>query len=198
MAKHLTIEEREVISQMRYGRRKARGIARRLGRHRSTIYRELARNRDSRGYSAVRAQRRADERCRTRRRRCKMDRPKLKREVCRRLESYWSPEQSAGRIHRRSPRPCGHVSHQTIYDWIKKHPDRRYWESFLRFGGKRRRRGDRRGKIPRAVQVDRRPAAVDARSLRRLGGRHCDRSSPQERVGHPRGTKERLSAVGQN
>jgi IS30 family transposase len=48
MASHLSMQEREIISQMRYGGRKAAGIARRLGRHRSTIYRELARNRDSR------------------------------------------------------------------------------------------------------------------------------------------------------
>jgi len=81
MAKHLTIQEREVISQMRYGRRKARGIACRLGRHRSTIYRELARNRDSRGNSAVRAQRRADERRRQHPLVRKMDRPKLERQV---------------------------------------------------------------------------------------------------------------------
>jgi IS30 family transposase len=50
MASHLSMQEREIISQMRYGRRKVAGIARRLGRHRSTIYRELARNRDSRGF----------------------------------------------------------------------------------------------------------------------------------------------------
>ena len=164
MAKHLTIEEREVISQMRYGRRKARGIARRLGRHRSTIYRELARNRDSRGYSAVRAQKRADARCRRRRRRCKMERPRLCREVCQGLERYWSPEQIGGRIARRHPQRCGRVSHQTIYGWIKKQPQRRYWEGFLRFGGKRRRRRDRRGKIPRTVEINRRPEAVNRRS----------------------------------
>lgn len=164
MAKHLTIQEREVISQMRYGRRKARGIARRLGRHRSTIYRELARNRDSRGYSAVRAQRRAEQRRRSRPRNRKMDRPKLRREVCQGLQSCWSPEQIAGRLCRRRHRPCGRISHQTIYDWIKKQTERRYWESFLRFGGKRRKRRDLRGKIPRTVEVDRRPAAVNHRS----------------------------------
>jgi IS30 family transposase len=165
MSKHLTIEEREVISQMRYGRRKARGIARRLGRHRSTIYRELTRNRDSRGYSAVRAQRRAEERRRIRPRRCKMERPKLRHEVCRGLESYWSPEQIAGRLRRmRHRKPYSYVSHQTIYGWIKKQSNCRYWESFLRFGGKRRRRRDRRGKIPRRVEIDRRPAAVNNRT----------------------------------
>jgi transposase, IS30 family len=164
MASHLSIEEREVISQMRFGRRKARGIARRLGRHRSTIYRELARNRDSRGYSAVRAQRRAVERRRQRPLVGKMDRPKLRREVCQGLTHYWSPEQIAGRMRRRRHRQSASlVSHQTIYDWIEEQPDRRYWEQFLRFGGQRRKRRDRRGKIPRTVQINRRPAAVNGR-----------------------------------
>src|SRR6476659_119858 len=101
MACHLNIEEREVISQLRYGRRKARGIARRLGRHRSTIYRELARSRDSsRGYSAIRAQRRAEERRRNRPLVRKMDRP-VRREVCQGLTNYGSPKQIAGRMRRK-------------------------------------------------------------------------------------------------
>lgn len=166
MAKHLTIQEREVISQMRYGRRTARGIARRLGRHRSTIYRELARNRDSRGYSAVRAQRRAEERRRERHLVRKLDRPKLRREICQGLANYWSPEQIAGRMRRdgRHRKPAGRVSHQTLYHWIRNQEDRGYWEGFLRFGGKRRRRRDRRGKILRTVEIARRPAVVNRRS----------------------------------
>jgi IS30 family transposase len=84
--------------------------------------------------------------------------------VCQGLESYWSPEQIAGRIARRYPKLCGRVGHQTIYDWIAKQPNRRYWESFLRFGGKRRKRRDCRGTIPRTVQIDRRPAEINNRS----------------------------------
>lgn len=165
MASHLTIQEREVISQMRYGRRKARGIARRLGRHRSTIYRELARNRDSRGYSAVRAQRRADERRRNRPLVRKMDRSKIRREVCQGLRNYWSPEQIAGRMRRHRHRSAmSLVSHQTIYEWIEKQEDRLDWQQFLRFGGKRRKRRDRRGKIPRTVEINRRPPVVNERS----------------------------------
>jgi IS30 family transposase len=94
-----------------------------------------------------------------------MDRPKLRREVCQGLASYWSPEQIAGRIRRYRHRgPQGRISHQTIYDWIERQPDHRYWQRFLRFGGKRRKRRDRRGKIPRTVEIDRRPAVVGDRS----------------------------------
>jgi len=165
MARHLTMEEREIISQMRYARRKQVAIANRLGRSKSTISRELARNRDSRGYSAVRAQRKANKRRRQRPLARKMDQPKLREQVCRGLAKGWSPDQIAGRLRRdnRSKTSCP-VSHQTIYTWISRQPDRSRWKACLRFGGKRRRRRDGRGKIPRAVHIDRRPAVVDHRS----------------------------------
>lgn len=168
MAHHLTMEEREIISQMRSARRKPVAIARRLGRHRSTICRELARNSRSGSYSAVRAQRLAEKRRRERPLTHKMNRPKLQAEVCRGLENYWSPDQIAGRLRRdhRHARSC-QVSHQTIYRWIREHERRHHWESFLRFEGKRRRRRDQRGKIPRTVIIDRRPAEVSYR--RRYG-----------------------------
>lgn len=44
MASQLTMEEREVISQMRYAGESNSEIARTLGRDRSTIGRELKRN----------------------------------------------------------------------------------------------------------------------------------------------------------
>lgn len=165
MARHLTMEEREIISQMRSARRKPATIARRLKRHRSTICRELARNCRHGSYSAVRAQRRSERRRRERPLVAKLDRPKLREEVCRGLEKYWSPEQISGRLRREHPRARScQVSHQTIYGWIRRQSDRAHWESFLRFGGKRRRRRDRRGKIPRTVEIDKRPAVVSQRS----------------------------------
>ncbi|MDA0809894.1 MAG: helix-turn-helix domain-containing protein, partial [Planctomycetota bacterium] len=51
----LTVEEREVISQMHYSGARASAIAQRLRRSPSTIGRELRRNGDSSGYSAVAA-----------------------------------------------------------------------------------------------------------------------------------------------
>jgi IS30 family transposase len=159
------MEEREIISQMRSAKRKSSAIARRLKRHHSTICRELARNCRGGSYSAVRAQRWSERRRRERPLVAKLDRPKLREEVCRGLKNYWSPDQISGRLRRDHPavRSC-HVSHQTIYQWIRREPDRAHWESFLRYGGKRRRRRDRRGKIPRTVEIDRRPAVVNQRS----------------------------------
>lgn len=165
MARDLTIEEREIISQMRSAQRKPAVIACRLKRHRSTICRELARNCRWGSYSAVRAQRWSERRRRERPLVAKLDRPKLHGEVCRGLENYWSPDQISGRLRRehRRARSC-QVSHQTIYRWIRQQHDRTHWESFLRFGGKRRRRRDRRGKIPGTVEIDKRPGVVSQRS----------------------------------
>src|SRR5450432_191785 len=119
MARHLSMEEREIISQMRSRRRKPATIARRLRRHRSTICRELARNGREGSYWAVRSQRLAERRCRERPVVPKVDRPKLRAEVCRGLENYWSPDQISGRLQRDHPRASSfRLSHQTIYHWI--------------------------------------------------------------------------------
>lgn len=77
-------------------------MARQLGRHRSTIYREIKRNTfrdrelpDYDGYySAV-----AHDTSRERRRRLRKLRryPALRTEIINRLEARWSPEQIAGR-----------------------------------------------------------------------------------------------------
>jgi transposase, IS30 family len=61
MACHLTFEERRLL----YGLKKSHSaleIAELMGRHRSTIYRELERNAGRRGYRPQQAQRLADER----------------------------------------------------------------------------------------------------------------------------------------
>ncbi|MDH7799259.1 IS30 family transposase [Beijerinckia sp. GAS462] len=93
-------------------------IAERLGRHRSTIFREIARNRfdDAEfpgltGYFGVVANGKAKER-----RSCyrKLARhPKLRAAIIERIEHGWSPEQIAGRLayEGRGVRVC----HETIY-----------------------------------------------------------------------------------
>ncbi len=56
MYTQLTMEEREIISQMNYADESQTSIARRLNRHSSTISRELKRNSSHDGYFAVVAQ----------------------------------------------------------------------------------------------------------------------------------------------
>jgi len=59
MADHLTLQEREKVSQMLHTHRSQAEIARRLKRHPSTISRELRRNRSPNGYWASAAQAKA-------------------------------------------------------------------------------------------------------------------------------------------
>ncbi|WP_374301520.1 IS30 family transposase [Paracoccus sp. (in: a-proteobacteria)] len=93
-------------------------MARRLGRHRSTIFRGLRRNHfhDSEvpklsGYWCVAAQSSSEGR-RTRQRKLVQD-PGLRDHVERCLRSGWTPEQIAGRMRLEQHRI--RVSHETIY-----------------------------------------------------------------------------------
>lgn len=164
MARQLNLQEREMISQGCYAGEAPAVIARRLGRHRGTIGRELKRNSTCEGYCAVYAQHLAEQRRSERPLVRKMERPKVQEYVKKGLKKYWSPEQIGGRSQRDFFRRCDRVSHQTIYAWIKGDDHRRRWERFLRFGGRRRTRPDRRGKIPGAVRMDHRPEVVDRRN----------------------------------
>lgn len=162
MATHLTPAEREVLSQMWFAKRPKTEMAQRLGRDRSTIYRELRRNGSPTGYSAVDAQQLAQARRRERPRTGKMERPEVNQYVRQRLTRHWSPDQIAGRVKREHPQePDRWVSHQTIYTWIGRDQDREHWRTFLRRG--QRRRDDRRGKLPRAASIQGRPPEVDRR-----------------------------------
>ena len=166
MACQLTLQEREVVAQMHFAGATQTAIARRLKRHRTTIGRELRRNGDGASYSAVTAQQRAEQRRRERPRMRKLDQPETNEFVRHGLAQCWSPDQIAGRLQRqfrRQRRRC--VSHQTIYRWInsRDHEEREHWRGCLRFG--RRRPGrEKRGRLPRTVSIEGRPAVVDRRA----------------------------------
>jgi IS30 family transposase len=162
MARHLTLEEREVISQMWFAGHSRRQIADALRRHRTTIGRELQRNGGSNGYRAVAAQRQAETRRSMRPRVKKMDRPDVYAYVTSALEKYWSPDQIAGYA-RKHLKENLRLSHQTIYNWLQSHDHARRWRRCLRSSGWHPR--PRREKtLPASVSVDRRPAIVDRRA----------------------------------
>lgn len=100
---HLSVSERRKIERWRQAKVSPDEMARRLGRHRSTIFRELRRNRfidtelpDLNGYWGLIAQGKADGR-RSRRRKLLRE-AKLRERVEHCLSCGWTPEQIAGRM----------------------------------------------------------------------------------------------------
>lgn len=167
----LDYDERRAIDRMRQRRVSVAEIAARLGRHRSTIYRELSRNRfvdnewpDLGGYYAHVANDAARKR---RERLAKLVRiPSLADAVIERLEIGWSPEQIAGRL--RLGGSGVRVCHETIYRFVYgKHGQARDLFRFL--PEHRRRRRPRRARrrherfAPDALAIRHRPAEIAAR-----------------------------------
>jgi transposase, IS30 family len=170
MPHQLTESDRAVLAELLELKLSKQEIARRLGKHRSTIYRELARNTGPIGYIDQEAQQRTEVRRRLGRRKRKMNDPEVRKYVCRGLKQFWSPDQIAGRLQLKCRRPsAAQVSRQTIYAWIRERPveERQRWHRCLRFGLPRRKRREDTGRLPNAVRIDGRPAIVASR--RRYG-----------------------------
>jgi len=144
-------------------------IASALGVHKSTISRELQRNRGKRGYRPKQAHQFALQRRKKARTRIAAELWAL---VEAKLREDWSPEQIAGRFKGEGVA----ISHEHIYQYI--YADKRVggnlW-SHLRCQKKRRKRVgsyDRRGKIPNRKSIEERPEVVEQRM--RLGDWEVD------------------------
>lgn len=183
MWKQLTASDRAVLAQLLKLKVSKQDIARRLGVHRSTIFRELQRNSGPIGYIAEEAQSRTDVR-RWVWRKPKMNDAATRDYVCRRLRQQWSPEQISGRAQLDFARDRRRrVSRQTIYAWIDRQcaGGDRSWRDCLRFGKPRRKRADNAGRLPGAVSIEGRPRVVDRR--RRFGDWEGDTIVSQGRRG---------------
>ena len=151
---HLTRQERFVIHRMRVAGFGANEMAQALGRHRSTIYRELRRNalgpKQYVGPVAHTMYRKRRKRVCLRPRR---DHRKLMAYVHEKLHKYWSPEQIAGRLQIDFPaRPTMRIAPITIYRyvWLNKASGGKL-HTCLRHSRKKKRKRhgttDRRGRI---------------------------------------------------
>lgn len=146
-------------------------VARRLGRARSTVTREVAANGGRDSYSAWHAHQRAGQQAR-RPKPCKLRAGRLLDEVSIRLEQLWSPQEIAQRLRLDFPDNAEmRVSHETIYQSLFVHGRgelRRELARCLRSGRAiRKRRGtvERRGRLPGMVNITDRPAEVDDRAV---------------------------------
>jgi len=163
----ITAEERIRISVWRQEKKSNCEIARLLGRHKSSIGRELRRNSDKRGYRPRQAHETACERARRPGERVFTEAMRV--EARARLQAGWTPEAVScrARVEGRA-----FVCKETLYKWIYAAAksgggaDSVLWRLLPR--GKRRRkrrcpRPDRRGRIKDQVMIDKRPASAETR-----------------------------------
>ena len=115
--KHITINEREKIALLLAAGKKQVEIARELNRHKSTISREIQRNKGKTGYLLLKAQRKSDKRRSESKQPYRMNEPAIKEYVENKLRLYWSPEQIASSLRLSYPKKTKiHISRQAIYD----------------------------------------------------------------------------------
>lgn len=170
--KQLTYEERIILITLKQQGLSARKIAQRLGRHFSTIYRELNRNRCNgidTAYRAFKANRRAVARRRRSRRNSHYCEDDFK-PITRLLKKKFSPEQIIGYI-RQNDLINNKMSHETIYQyiWKDKANGGNLW-THLRQSSKQRRKRynayDSRGRLAEKRHISERPASVDTRKYK--------------------------------
>lgn len=172
---HLTDHDRYVIHHLHLFGLSSAEIGRRIGRHRSTIARELRRNANRMGqYFPEHADRLTRQRRQAAAPRPRTDDAALMAYVEDRLKRLWSPDQIAGRLKVQPPKHLAgkRISHATIYRWIWADPERsERLRACLRVAWKKRRKPygkpSKRGQIPNRVSIEERPALVQQRD--RLG-----------------------------
>lgn len=172
----LTSEERYVIYHLKLYRLSLREIARRLGRHHTTISRELKRNGPivpSWPYWHQGAHEQAMQRRKQPRHYRRHSHAPLVKYVEQGLRSDWSPDVIAARVKKEHPRDRRmRISIETVYRWVYRDAGQggTLFTCLCRCHKKRRRQrryGSGRGLIPGRVSITQRPKVVETR--RRFG-----------------------------
>lgn len=169
--KHFNSEDRDRLQHALGAGLSVTDIAQQIGKHRSSVYREVSRNKKNRQEYMSHW---AEELSQKRRRLCsskpKLGNLMLMKEVAIRVRKDHSPEQIAGRLKLEHPNdPSWEISHESIYQYIyaesRKGSD---LGSHLRQGHKKRRKRlsgkDKRGSIPNRISIDERPAIVESKT----------------------------------
>jgi IS30 family transposase len=165
--RQITYEERYTVGLLRRKRFSIAAIARVLGRHRSTVMRELRRNRaNSDGmYRSELADWYARGR-RSRSRRNSQFSPSDYRIIERFLKKKWSPEQIAGRLRFEGTLS---ISHETIYRYVWNDKEAggelyRYLRCSTKIRRKRHNSYDSRGRLAGKRHISERPSWVEKRA----------------------------------
>ena len=168
--KQITENERDIIAHLHAKGLAHSEIARRIGRDKSTISRELRRNGSGiyDVYLAHNANARAKHRKRKSGQRLRLKNKRIKQHVIRKLRQGWSPEQISGGL--KDSDPGLKISHEAIYQFVydKETLKTMNLKTCLpRANRFRRPRGHSRKHkdlhIPRRVSIDQRPKHIDKR-----------------------------------
>jgi IS30 family transposase len=175
----LTCEQRyQIYSLKKIGTSQTK-IAETIGVHKSTISRELRRNRGQKGYRPKQAHQKALARQNKARKRISQADWEL---IEQKLEIEWSPEQISNKF---GALYGIQISHEWIYQHVRE--DKRQGGELythLRHPKKYRKRtgnSDQRGKIPNRVSIEERPEAAENRE--RIGDWEADTIIGKERKG---------------
>ena len=171
---HLSRDERGKVMFLKMWGLKVSEIARRLGRNKGTISRELRRNISPHAncYTDESAQAWADRRRGEASRRYRLKSERIRGYVRKQLEAGWSPELISGRIEL-DLSGC-RISHEAIYLYIYNldKPERDVFIRYLRRRHRRRRKrgtgkAQRKSRIPNRISIDERSEV--AASRRQMG-----------------------------
>lgn len=164
---HLSFEERTEIHYLHVSGYSLNTIAKRLSRHRSTIGREISRNRlASGGYSPLVAQGRYLQH---RQRLCLLEKDAdLNKYVIERLSEGWTPEQISGWLKEGFEKGLCAIAFETIYSFIYRASQKtqKLWKYLIRHHYKRKKQRARasRDRIKERQSIHDRPEYVNDRS----------------------------------
>jgi IS30 family transposase len=168
---HLSLEDRIEIRLGLERCHSLRAIARQLGRHASTVSREVRANGGRRNYTPLAAHRRARDRAARHKLTKLATHPKLCARVITDLEQLWSPQQIASRLRKEfGDDDSMRISHETIYKslYVQGRGElRRELARCLRTGRVRRiaQGRNKRVQIIGKVMISERPAEAEDRAV---------------------------------
>jgi IS30 family transposase len=196
MYSQLTDEERIEMYAMKQAGKSSQSIAAALGRHRSTIHREVRRNTGQRGYRPKQAHQQALYRRHQAGKAVKMTQETMGY-IAEKIQWDYSPEQIVGAM-KSDPNFLGPpVSHERIYQYLwqnKRDGGLLYQHLRLANNKKKRKRygkRDSRGKIPNRKGIEQRPPIVETKT--RLGDWEADLVVGTGRIGYLVTLSERVS-----